>query len=111
MKKILIAAVAVATLAATASFGGAAQAAPWMSINARQAMLERRINMAQRSHRISYREAQGIRAQFRQIAVLENRYRRTGGLQPWERSDLDRRFNALSARINYESRDRDGRRW
>jgi Ni/Co efflux regulator RcnB len=106
MKKILIAAVAVATLAA-----GAAQAAPWMPINARQAMLEQRINMAQRAHRISVREAQGIRVEFRQIAGLESRYRRTGGLQNWERADLDRRFNALSARIRYESRDRDGRRW
>jgi hypothetical protein len=107
MKKILIAAVALATLTA-----GAAQAAPWMSINARQAMLERRIDMAQRTHRISYREAQGLRAEFRQLAMLEYRYRRTGGgLQGWERNDLDRRFNALSARIRYESHDRDGRRW
>lgn len=106
MKKLLIAAAAVATLTA-----GAAQAAPWMPINARQAMLEQRINMAQRQHRISYREAQGIRAEFRRIANLEYRYRRTGGLQQWERADLDRRFNALSARIRYESRDRDNRRW
>lgn len=106
MKKILIAAAAIATLTA-----GAAQAAPWMPINARQAMLEQRINYAQRTHRISYREAQGIRAEFRRIVSLEGRYRRTAGLQPWERADLDRRFDRLSARITYESRDRDGRRW
>ncbi|MDQ0465093.1 Ni/Co efflux regulator RcnB [Caulobacter ginsengisoli] len=110
MKKILIAAVAAMTVGATLA-AGAAQAAPWTPINARQAMLEQRINMAQRSHRISYREAQGIRAEFRQIARLEYRYRRTGGLQNWERADLDRRFDALSMRIRYESRDRDGRRW
>lgn len=110
MKKILIAAAAAMTIGATLT-AGAAQAAPWVSINARQAMLEQRINMAQRSHRISYREAQGIRMEFRRIANLEYRYRRTGGLQPWERADLDRRFDALSARISYESRDRDGRRW
>jgi Ni/Co efflux regulator RcnB len=110
MKKFLIAAVAAATL--TTGFAGAAQAAPWMSINARQAMLEQRINVAQRTHRISYREAQGIRAQFRQIARLEANYRRSRpGLTNWERADLDRRFDALSGRIRYESRDRDGRRW
>lgn len=111
MKKILMTAVAALTVGATFA-AGAAQAAPWMPINARQAMLERRIDMAQRTHRISYREARGIRAEFRQISALEYRYRRTGGgLQGWERADLDRRFDALSARISYESHDRDGRRW
>ena len=44
------------------------------------------------------------------LARLEARYRRDG-LSQWERADLDRRFDRLSAQIRYERRDRDGRRW
>ena len=54
-------------------------------------------------------EAANLRAEFNGIARLEARYRRTGGLQGWERVDLQRRFDILSARIRYERHDRDGR--
>lgn len=82
----------------------------WQSINQRQANLDRRIDQGVRNGQLSRREAVRLRAEFNQIARLEARYRR-GGLTQWERADLDRRFDRLSAQIRYERRDHDGRRW
>lgn len=81
----------------------------WQSINQRQSNLERRIDQGVRYGSITRREAVNLRAEFNQIARLEANYRR-GGLTQWERNDLDRRFDRLSAKIRYESRDRDHRR-
>jgi len=87
----------------------------WQSINSRQRNLDRRIDMGVRNGTLTRVEARRLRAEFRQIAYLENRYRRTGrGLNAWERADLDRRFDRLSARIRYERHDRNYRgyrRW
>lgn len=80
----------------------------WQSINARQANLERRIMVGIRNGSLSRREATALRAQFRQIEQLEARYRR-GGLSSWERQDLDRRFDRLSAQIREERRDNNNR--
>lgn len=116
MKKILISMIAVSALAATTvpamAQGYGPNRAPaygqsnWQNINARQAMLDRRIDMGVRNHTITRAEALRLRAQFNQIARLEVSYRR-GGLTAWERNDLDRRFDRLSAQIRVESRDRD----
>lgn len=84
------------------------QTPAWQSINARQTNLERRITQSLRNGAISRREATSLRAEFRQIANLESRYRR-GGLSAWERRDLDQRFDRLSTRIRMERRDDDGR--
>lgn len=108
MKKIAIAIVAASALAATAA---PALAAPWQNINQRQANLDRRIDQGVRTGALSRREAANLRLEFRGLARLEARYRATGGLQQWERRDLDRRFDVLSAKIRYERRDRDGRRY
>lgn len=84
----------------------------WQSINGRQANLDRRIDMGVRNGTLSRREAVSLRREFRQIALLESRYRRTGrGLNNWERQDLDRRFDRLSSRIRSERHDRQGRRY
>lgn len=85
------------------------QASGWTSINARQANLDRRIDQGVRNGALSRREATALRAEFRQIAQLETRYRRNG-LSVAERRDLDQRFDRLSARIRIERRDRDNRR-
>lgn len=78
----------------------------WQSINARQANLDRRIDIGVRNGSLTRSEAVRLRAEFRQISYLEQRYRRTGnGLNAWERQDLDRRFDRLSARIRSERRD------
>lgn len=106
MKKIVISALAAATLATVAV---PAMAAPWASVNQRQANLDRRIDNGVRNGRITRAEAYQLRAEFRQISRLEARYRSTRGLQDWERRDLDRRFDALSRKIQWERRDRDRR--
>lgn len=107
MKKILIPLLAASALTA---FAAPAFAAPWQNINQRQANLDRRIDQGVRNGSLTRSEAHRLRAEFRDIARLEARYRATGGLQAWERNDLDRRFDRLSARIRYERHDRDDRR-
>ena len=76
----------------------------WQNINQRQANLERRIDQGRRTGKISRAEAVRLRADFKTIARLENRYR-ANGLSNWERADLDRRFDTLSARIRVEAND------
>lgn len=106
MKKILIPLLAASALTA---FAAPAMAQSWQNINQRQAQLDRRIDQGVRNGSLTRNEAYRLRAEFRQIAVLESRYRATGGLQHWERRDLDMRFDRLSAMIRYERHDRDGR--
>ncbi len=84
----------------------AASAALWQSINARQDRLEQRIERGIRSGQLSRREAMQLRTQYREIAGLEDRYRRSDGLSGRERQDLNRRFDALSARIRVDRQDR-----
>lgn len=105
MKRIAIVAVAVAALAGAAA---PAMAAPWQNINQRQDNLDRRIDQGLRNGSLTQREARTLRAEFRDIARLENRYRHNG-LSQWERRDLDRRFDVLSAKIRYERSDRQDR--
>jgi len=80
--------------------------AQWLSINERQARLDQRIDRGLRSGQLTRNEAYRLRSEFRRIAYLENRYR-SNGLSSWERADLDRRFDALSAQIRFERRDGD----
>lgn len=104
MKKILIPLLAASALTAVAA---PAFAAPWMNINQRQAQLDHRIDQGVRNGSLTRNEAYRLRAEFRDIARLEAHYRSTGGLQAWERQDLDRRFDRLSARIRFERHDRE----
>ncbi len=87
----------------------AATAAPRPSIDARFDRLDQRIDQGVRRGQLSRGEAGRLRTQYRQIARLEDRYRRSGGLSGWERQDLDRRFDALSARVRYDRNDRQDR--
>ena len=103
MNKILLSLTAVSALAAATVVPAVASA---QSINQRQAMLERRIDQGLRSGALTRNEAYRLRSELRDTARLEHRYRR-GGLSGWERADLDRRFDRISARIRYERRDRD----
>lgn len=110
-----VAAASVALPAAAQSYGHphrgpVANHYGWNSINARQANLDRRIDMGVRNGQLSRREAVNLRSQFNGLLRLESQYRRNG-LSAWERQDLDRRFDRLSAQIRVERRDRDGRRW
>ncbi|QQQ18150.1 hypothetical protein JIP62_12670 [Brevundimonas vitis] len=110
-KNVLIPALALA--AASVAVPAAAQSYRgdnWQSINQRQHNLDRRIDQGIRSGQLNRREATHLRAQFNGLLRLEHQYRR-GGLTRWERADLDRRFDSLSAQIRYERRDRQRARW
>jgi hypothetical protein len=108
MKKIivsgLIAASALALSAGAASAQGYGRGGEWTSINGRQAQLERRIDRGVETGQLSRREATHLRSEFRDIARLEYRYR-ANGLSNWERADLDRRFDRLSAQIRMDRHD------
>lgn len=113
MKKIVLAltaasALAAAVPAAAQSYGGYDRngGRDWANINQRQAQLDRRIDMGVRSGQLNRSEAIRLRAEFRDIARLEHRYR-ANGLSRWERADLDRRFDVLSAKVRWERRDND----
>jgi Ni/Co efflux regulator RcnB len=116
MKTMIIALAAATALTATAAaaqpYGYGRPDAPraerWMTINERQAMLDRRIERGIQRGDLTRREAYNARATFQTIARLENRYRRNG-LNEWERADLDRRFDALATQIRWDRRDGDRR--
>jgi Spy/CpxP family protein refolding chaperone len=104
MKRILL---SLAALTAISAMPLAAQAAPWQSVNQRQANLERRIDQGVRSREITRNEAQRLRGDFRTLSRLETQYRRSGGgLSMQERRDLDQRFDRLSQRIYVQKHDR-----
>ncbi|HEX7945868.1 MAG TPA: hypothetical protein VF495_14440 [Phenylobacterium sp.] len=75
-----------------------ANAATWTSIDARQARLDDRIDAGVRTGDLTQAEAARLRSEFQGLVRLESSYR-VGGLSGWERADLDRRFDGLSARI------------
>jgi len=81
----------------------------WVPINQRQRNLDARIDAGVRSGQLSRAEAYRLRTEYGRIAAMEVQYRRNG-LNNAERADLDRRFDRLSAEIQAERRDRDGRR-
>lgn len=79
----------------------------------RVARLDQRIDMGIRNGGLTRNEAWRLKGDLRETARLESRYRR-GGLSGWERADLDRRYDRISAQIRYERNDRDygyGRRY
>lgn len=107
MKRILI---ALTALAAVSAAPLAAQAAPWQSVNQRQASLDRRIDQGIRTGELTRPEAARLRGDFRTLTRLEVQYRRSGGgLSMQERRDLDQRFDRLSQRIYVQKHDRQDR--
>jgi len=110
MKRMILSLAAVSTVLCAAPL--VANAAPWQSINARQANLERRIDQGVRSGELNRREAFRVRSQFRHLARLEAQYRRSGGrLTGYERADLDRRFDRLSDLVYAQKHDDQVRRY
>ena len=81
----------------------------WQSINVRQASLDRRIDQGVRTRQLSNREASRLKDELNSLVRLERQYQR-GGLSRWERQDLDRRYDRLSAKVRYERNDYNGRR-
>ena len=127
MKKLLIPALAVAV--ASAALPAAAQShngaydrhSPsrghdyeqdyrgWNAIAQRKHNLDRRIDRGVQTRQLSRREASRLQDELDSLVRLERQYMR-GGLTRWEREDLDRRYDRLSAKVRYERNDYDGRR-
>jgi hypothetical protein len=104
--------VTLAAVASALALAAPASAQVWQSINQRQANLESRIDAGVRNGSLTRPEAASLRSQFRGLAYLEARYRRSGGrLTIAERADLDRRFDNLSAQIRYQRHDHQSRGW
>ena len=100
---------AVAAAASALTVAAApASAQNWVPINQRQANLEARIDAGVRSGDLTRVEARELRAALSDLDAREARYR-VDGLSPGERDDLNRRFDALSARIRYDRHDRQAR--
>lgn len=96
---------------ATAIVPSIASAAPWTSISQRQANLTQRIDQGLRSGALNRNEAYRLKSQLRDVVGLEYRYARSGGrIDLGERADLERRFNAISAKVYVQKHDRQ-RRW
>ncbi|CAN5510665.1 hypothetical protein BH10PSE3_BH10PSE3_29180 [soil metagenome] len=74
----------------------------------RVARLDQRIDMGIRNGGLTRNEARRLKGDLRETARLQVRYSRNG-LSGWERADLDRRFDRISAQIRYERHDRDER--
>lgn len=83
----------------------------WQNINQRQANLDRRIDQGVRNGALTRQEAINLRGEFRALVNLEAQYRRSGnGFTAGERTDLNRRFDRLSARVYINRNDRQARR-
>ena len=124
MKKLLIPALAVAV--ASAALPAAAQSYDrhgpsrghgyeqdhrgWNAISQRKYNLDRRIDQGVHTRQLSIREASRLKSELNSLVRLERAYQRDG-LNPRERMELDRRYDALSAKVRYERRDHNGRRW
>jgi hypothetical protein len=78
----------------------------WVPIADRARWLEQRIIRGQQEGTVDRREARSLRGELNGILSLERRYRREG-MNPRKYSDLDRRFDQLAARIQYERTDGD----
>lgn len=104
MKRVLLSLITASVLIEGSLITAAA--APWQSINERQAILEGRINQGIRSGALTRVEAITLRGEFQALARLEANYRKSGGyLTGGERRDLDQRFEVLRLRIRTERRD------
>jgi len=81
----------------------------WVSISDRVQWLDQRIDRGAQEGTLNRREVRSLRQDLTGLEAAEAHYRR-GGLQTWEMADLDKRFDRLAARIQYERTDGDNGR-
>jgi hypothetical protein len=123
MNKIILTLAAVSTLAAASAasaqpgygykngpgrdFGRPPVAAPGVGIDARQAMIARRIEVGLRNGSLTRWEADRLRMELRNIQRTEIQFRRTGyGLDRREIAQLDARLDRLSSQVRFERNNR-----
>ncbi len=126
MKKMMSALVAVSALAvavpaAAQSYGGAYPRGPAVergygyghggNLSRQIEQLDNRVDRAFHNRRISRVEHRSLKAQVQELRRLNRIYLRDGRMTRAERNNLDRRIDRVEARLRYERRDRDGRRW
>ena len=110
MKKFIVSSLIAASAVALSAGAASAQSwdrhdnGRWMSISERTQRLDMRIDRGVDRGDLTRREAFRLRRELNDVARLESRYR-SNGLSNWERADLDRRFDRVSAQIQFERRD------
>jgi hypothetical protein len=102
MRRTVLTLLAATSIAAAAPAIASAQS--WMNTSQRQYQMDQQIDAGVRSGSLTRDEAMQLRAEFRDVVMLENRYL-SGGLTYNERADLQRRYDALEDRIRYNMRD------
>jgi hypothetical protein len=102
MKRTVLTLLAASSIAAAIPAIASAQA--WMSTSQRQYQMDQQLDAGVRSGQLTRDEAAQLRAEFRDVVTLENRYR-SGGLTYNEQADLQRRYDVLEQRIQYNMRD------
>ena len=111
MKKILLAAAAAASLAASVA---PASAQPFRfdgdfgNFGAREARAERQIEVCTRFGNMSWSEARQLRFELR-VLQRQIRIARFNGLDRWEFLALERRMDAIERQIRRDCRDHDFR--
>lgn len=106
MKKMLIA--AAATAATLVSISGTAHAAPWQSINQREARIEMQIRQGIRSGALTRTEAFSLQNRLNTVQRLEQNFRRNG-LTMAERRILDQRYASIARSLRVQLADREVR--
>lgn len=105
MKKLIFGLLAAAALgAAVPASAQGPRPSDWQPLGQRQDNIERRIDQGMRSGELTRREGRQLHREFNYLLRLETRYRRDG-LDFRERADLQRRYDALSARVRFEKHD------
>lgn len=79
-----------------------------MSINEQQRQIDARIDQGVARGTLTRAEARELRAEFTSIEAREAAFR-IGGMSASERRRLERRLDALSAKVRSEKRDRQSR--
>jgi hypothetical protein len=124
MKKILLSIAAVSAIAVAVPAIASAQSygydrggwshvddrGGWDHGGDRAARLDQRIDIGVRNGTLNRRGAVRLKSELRDTARLEARYSRDG-LSRGERAELDRRFDRISAQIDYRRTYDEGRRY
>lgn len=74
------------------------------SVAEHEAHLAARIDAGVHDGTIDHAEAARLRDRLRRIRSLESYYRNSHGYTAWERRDIERRLNALNARLTNDER-------
>jgi len=78
----------------------------WVPISQRVQWLDQRIDRGAQEGTLDRGDVRSLRRELTSLEATENHYRR-GGMTNWQMADLDKRFDRLASRIQYERTDGD----